>query len=57
VSGEHPKDAQILARHSSITLTLDRSTHVRPANPRAALEGLPSLTAKDAGPEKEARRA
>jgi integrase len=56
-SGVHPKDAQVLARHSSITLTLDRYTHVRPANLRAALEGLPSLTEQEAKPEKEALRA
>jgi integrase len=26
--GVYPEDAQLLARHSSITLTLDRYTHV-----------------------------
>jgi integrase len=57
-TGVHPKDAQVLARHSSITLTLDRYTHVRPANLRAALEGLPSLTGQEAPRQgKDRRRA
>ena len=43
-SGVHPKMAQSLARHSSITLTLDRYTHVGLYDQAAALEGVPSLT-------------
>ena len=43
-SGVHPKDAQALARHSTITLTMNCYTHVRPANLHAALDRLPSLT-------------
>ena len=48
-AGVHPKDAQVLARHSTITLTLDRYAHVRPANLKAALDRLPDLAgaAKD----------
>jgi integrase len=42
-AGVHPKDAQALARHSTITLTMDRYTHVRHANLQAALDKLPEL--------------
>ncbi|MCI0462124.1 MAG: tyrosine-type recombinase/integrase [Gemmataceae bacterium] len=56
-AGTHPKDAQVLARHSTISLTLDRYTHVRPSNLRAALEGLPPLTDEGQPQEKERRRA
>jgi integrase len=46
-SGVHPKMAQTLARHSSITLTLDRYTHVGLFDQAAALAAMPSLlTAK-----------
>lgn len=41
--GVHPKTAQELARHSSITLTMDHYAHVRLSDHRAALESLPSL--------------
>jgi integrase len=51
-SGVHPKDAQALARHSTITLTLDRYAHVRPANLHAALGRLPSLTEAPAQEQK-----
>jgi integrase len=44
-AGVHPKDAQTLARHSSITLTMDRYAHVRRPNLRAALDRLPGLSA------------
>ena len=44
-SGRHPKTAQILARHSSITLTLDRYTHSIIGDEAAALHGLPDLSA------------
>ncbi len=41
--GVHPKVAQMLARHSTITLTLDRYTHVALHDQRAALDVLPQL--------------
>ena len=44
--GVHPKIAQTLARHSSITLTMDRYTHPRRDDERAALDTLPDLDAK-----------
>ena len=39
----HPKTAQRLARHSTITLTLDRYTHSLWQDEVAALEALPDL--------------
>lgn len=45
MSGVHPKMAQSLARHSSITLTMDRYSHVGLMDQAAALEALPSLIA------------
>jgi integrase len=47
-SGVHPKDAQALARHSTITLTMDRYAHVRRVNLQAALDRLPPLTGSPA---------
>src|SRR5436190_14645975 len=46
-AGVKPKDAQTLARHSTITLTMDRYTHVGLHDTVAALNSLPSLP----GPE------
>jgi len=45
-SGVHPKTAQTLARHSTITLTMDRYAHVGLRDPAGALEKLP-LVAPD----------
>ena len=42
-AGVHPKVAQTLARHSTITLTMDRYTHLAVADVSGALEGLPEL--------------
>ena len=42
-AGVHPADAQKLARHSSITLTMDVYTHVRLSNLQAALDRLPQI--------------
>lgn len=42
-SGVHPKTAQRLARHSTITLTMDYYTHSLPTGERAALDGLPPV--------------
>jgi integrase len=43
VAGVHPKLAQVLARHSTITLTMDLYSHVGPADAAAALDELPAL--------------
>mgnify|MGYP002336358455 CR=1 FL=1 len=50
--GVHPKTAQALARHSTITLTMDRYSHSLVEEQTAALEVLPNLT----GPATEAAR-
>ena len=42
-SGIPPKMAQMLARHSTITLTMDRYAHVTLHDQTTALESLPSL--------------
>ena len=39
----HPKTAQELARHSTITLTMDHYTHIGLHDLSAALESLPGL--------------
>ena len=49
-SGVHPKIAQQLARHSTITLTMDRYSHTKLVDLNAAVENLPSL----ATPQKSA---
>ncbi|MBM4081630.1 MAG: hypothetical protein FJ278_18145, partial [Planctomycetes bacterium] len=46
-SGVHPKVAQTLARHSTITLTLDRYTHTLLENEVEALDKLPDFTVPD----------
>jgi hypothetical protein len=45
-AGVHPTIAQSLARHSTITLTMDRYTHVRSADQRAALSALPGVVGR-----------
>jgi integrase len=42
-SGIHPKLAQSLARHSTITLTMDRYAHVQLYDQAAAVAALPSV--------------
>ena len=42
-AGVHPKTAQSLARHSTITLTMDRYAHSLRVEERAALESLPTM--------------
>ena len=42
-NGVHPKLAQTLARHSTITLTMDRYSHVGLLDMTAALESLPCV--------------
>src|SRR5262249_27716810 len=51
--GVHPKTAQQLARHSTITLTMDRYSHTVREELSDALDVLPDLT----GPAREAVRA
>ena len=51
-AGVHPKTAQELARHSTITLTMDHYTHVGIRDLSSALDTLPSLT-----PAREAHAA
>ncbi len=53
--GVHPKDAQALARHSTITLTMDRYTHTRREGLVAALEVLPDC--RPGSPEQSPQRA
>jgi len=43
-SGVHPKVAQVLARHSTIQLTMDHYTHLSAHDQTAALAKLPALT-------------
>jgi hypothetical protein len=42
--GVHRKEAQTLARHSTITLTMDRYTHLALADLTSALERLPAIS-------------
>jgi site-specific recombinase XerD len=49
-AGVHPKTAQELARHSTITLTLDRYSHVGLYDQGAALASLPVLPTVEAVP-------
>ena len=49
----HPKDAQALARHSSITLTMDTYTHLGIREFAGALDALPALPTMG-GPASEA---
>jgi integrase len=42
--GVHPKTAQTLARHSTITLTMDHYTHMRREDLAGALDTLPDLS-------------
>jgi len=43
-AGAHPKEAQTLARHSTITLTMDRYTHLGMYDMVGALAKLPAIT-------------
>ena len=51
--GVHPKVAQALARHSTITLTMDRYTHSYHGEQTEALSVLPDLTIDDDRPDKK----
>ena len=48
--GVHPKLAQQLARHSTITLTMDRYSHVGLLDMTTALESLPAATTPESQP-------
>jgi integrase len=50
--GVHPKVAQILARHSTITLTMDYYTHLDVLDVTGALDKLPGLTPAAVAPDK-----
>jgi hypothetical protein len=50
-AGVHPKNAQILARHSTITLTMDRYTHQSVQESAAALDKLPALPSTRTKPQ------
>jgi len=56
-SGIHPKLAQSLARHSTITLTMDRYAHVRLYDQAEALTALPSFLPQTSVREAGARAA
>ena len=45
--GVHPKAIQAFMRHSTITLTMDRYTHVGIRDQRAVLEALPMAESDD----------
>lgn len=49
-AGVHPKQAQDLARHSDINLTMSRYSHTLMADRAAALKALPGLTENVSGP-------
>lgn len=53
--GARPKDAQALARHSTITLTMDRYAHTVVGAVATALEVLPDLS--DRAPQRQRRLA
>jgi len=55
--GVHPKTAQPLARHSTITLTMDRYTHSLHQDNLQALETLPNLANPGAGGKINGRNA
>ena len=52
-AGVHPKVAQTMARHSTITLTMDRYTHVGLLDTAAALDKLPALPSDGADTERD----
>jgi integrase len=52
-SGVHPKVAQVLARHSSITLTMDHYTHLERIDVAKGLENLPELPGAPAADKRQ----
>jgi integrase len=55
-SGVHPKVAQVLARHQSITLTMDYYTHLTRVDVARDLERLPGPEAKAEGKPSEQKK-
>jgi integrase len=55
--GVHPKVAQVLARHSTITLTMDYYTHLDVLDVTGALDRLPGVTTPNSAGECKARPA
>ena len=53
-AGVHPKIAQTLARHSTISLTMDRYTHLAVADVAGALDNLPDLPDQPIAPGSQA---
>ena len=45
------KDVQLLAQHSTITLTMDRYNRLKQARKSAAAKALPNYGGKPAGPK------
>jgi integrase len=56
-AGVHPKIAQTLARHSTITLTMDRYTHVGLYDLAASVNSLPAVPVGVPGPEANVLKA
>ncbi len=56
-AGVHPKVAQALARHSTITLTMNRYTHLGLHDEAAALDKLPQLPTRPTTTEPAALKA
>jgi integrase len=56
-AGVHPKIAQTLARHSTITLTLDRYTHVGLYDLSASVNSLPAIPVEVPGAEANVLKA
>jgi integrase/recombinase XerD len=56
-SGAKPKEAQTLARHSTITLTIDRYAHTTLHDVSAAIHALPPIPAKGSQNELQTLRA
>ena len=52
--GAHPKEAQALARHSTITLTMDRYTHLGIVDLTSALDRMPAIPTS--APDNEAAK-
>jgi integrase len=55
-NGVHPKVAQVLARHSTITLTMDYYTHLDVLDVAGALDKLPGLPGAQGAGAKEGKR-
>ena len=56
-AGVHPKEAQSLARHSTISLTMDRYTHLNLVDLTGALDRLPAIAVEESESEPQALAA